>query len=101
MVFESKLKFTAYVMFRVGGLGMESVVAVLSSYEENTKWLCRHYEELKEKFKDEWVAVLDKRVVDPNHDLSMLVKRLRSKYPEAYNKIAIEYVTTKEIELIL
>jgi len=26
VVFESNLKFTAYVMFRVGGLGMEFVV---------------------------------------------------------------------------
>jgi len=37
---------------------MSSVDAVLSRYEENAKWISKHYEELKKKFKDEWIAVL-------------------------------------------
>ncbi len=31
---------------------MSSVVAVLSKYEENAKWVSRHYEELKKKYVD-------------------------------------------------
>ena len=77
------------------------MVAVLSRYEENAKWVSRHYEELKEKYIDEWIAVLNEAVVDHDQDLGKLVKRLRKNYPENYNEIAIEYVTTKEIELIL
>jgi len=80
---------------------MEPVVAVLSSYEENAKWLGKHYEELKKKFSNEWVAVLDKTILDHDHDLNKLVKRLCKKHPEAYSQIAVEYITTKEIELIL
>jgi len=80
---------------------MSSVVAVLSRYEENAKWISKHYEELKKKFRDEWVAVLNSAVVDHDSELSRLVERLRKKYPESYNEIAVEYVTAKEIELIL
>ena len=80
---------------------MSSVVAVLSRYEENAKWISKHYEEFKKKFRDEWVAVLNNGVVDHDRELNKLVKRLRRKYPKEYNEIAVEYVTTKEIELIL
>lgn len=88
-------------MFESGDLEMEPVVAMLSRCEENAKWLSSHYEELKKRFKDEWIAVLNKAVVDHDRELGRLVKRLRKKYSEAYNEIAVEYVTTKEIELIL
>ena len=80
---------------------MESTVAVLSRYEENAKWLSSNYEELKKQFNGEWVAVLDKAVIDHYVDLSKLVKRLRKKYPKLYSQIAVEYVTTKELDLIL
>jgi hypothetical protein len=80
---------------------MSSFVAVLSKYEENAKWVSRHYEKLKKKYVDEWVAVLNEKVVDHDRNLYTLVKRLRMNYPENYSEIAIEYVTSKEIELIL
>jgi len=80
---------------------MSSVVAVLSRYEENVKWVSKHYGELKKKYMDEWIAVLNETVVDHDPDLGRLVKRLRRNYARNYNEIAVEYVTTKEIELIL
>jgi hypothetical protein len=80
---------------------MSSVVAVLSKYEENAKWISKHYEELKKKYRDEWIAVLNEVVVDHNRELSKFVERLRRKYLKNYNEIAVEYVTAKEIELIL
>lgn len=80
---------------------MESAVVVLSRYEENAKWLSRHYDRLKMKYKDEWVAVLNKTVVDHDRELARLVGRLRKKHPDAYSEIPVEYVTVREIELIL
>jgi hypothetical protein len=80
---------------------MESAVAILSSYEENAKWVSSNYEELKKKFNGEWVAVLDNSVVDHDPDLAKLVKRLRKHHAEVYSQIAVEYVTTKELDLIL
>jgi hypothetical protein len=76
---------------------MESVVAVLSSYEENAKWLSRNYEQLKKEYNNEWVAVLNKKVIDHDPDSAKLVKRLKQQHSNVYNQIAVEYVTTKEV----
>jgi len=80
---------------------MSSVVAVLSRYEENAKWISKYYEGLKKKFRDKWIAVMNGAVVDHDRELNKLVERLRRRYPKNYNEIAVEYVTAKEIELIL
>jgi hypothetical protein len=77
---------------------MDSVVAV---YEDNVRWISKHYDELKKRFKDEWIAVLNKTVIDHDCELVRLVERVRRKYFEVYNEIAVDYVTVKEIELIL
>jgi hypothetical protein len=59
---------------------MSSIVAALLRYEENAKWINRHYEELKKKYVDEWIAVLNERSVDHDRNLDKLVKRLRKNY---------------------
>jgi len=76
---------------------MESAVAILSSYEDNAKWVSSNYEALKKKFNNEWVAALDKTVVDHDADLAKLVKRLRKHHSQAYSQIAMEYVTAEEL----
>jgi len=73
---------------------------MLSRYGDNVRWIRENYEELKKFFKDEWVAVLDEKVIDHDRDLSRLVRRLREKRLN-YGEIAIEYIATREIELIL
>lgn len=80
---------------------MESVSTVLSKYEDNVRWISKHYDGLKKTFKDEWVAVLNKIVIDHDRKLVKLVERLRKKHSEVYNEIAVEYIAAKEIELIL
>ena len=80
---------------------MESAVTILLNYEDNAKWLSKNYAKLKDKFNDEWVAVLDKTVIDHDSDLVKLVKRLKQQHSKDYNKIAVEYVTDKELNLIL
>lgn len=80
---------------------MEVLVQSLCRYEENVRWINGHYEKLKQKFNDEWVAVMEKKVVDHDKDLSRLIERLRRTYGEVYDEAAIEYVSRKEIDLIL
>ncbi len=58
-------------------------------------------DKLKKEFNNEWVAVLDAAVLDHDPDLKRLVKRLRTQHPKVYNEIAVEYVTTEELDLIL
>ena len=80
---------------------MQTATEILSRYEENAKWLSKNYTRLKKKYKNEWVAVLNKTVIDHDPHLDRLIKRLRQKHPQTYSQIATEYITTKEIELIL
>ena len=80
---------------------MESAVDVLSNFEANAKWLRKNYGKLKKKFNNEWVAVLDEAILDHDPDLEKLVKRLKTQHTKVYNQIAIEYVTTEELDLIL
>jgi hypothetical protein len=80
---------------------MEPVVDVLSNFEANAKWLRKNYDRLREEFNNEWVAVLDEAVLDHDPDLKKLVKRLKTKHSRVYNQIAVEYVTTEELDLIL
>ena len=79
---------------------LESAVAVLSSYEENAKWFSRNYERLKKRFNSEWVAVLNRAVLDHDRDLQALVNRLREKHADVYRQIFVEYVSTKELDLL-
>ncbi len=80
---------------------MESAVDIILGYEENAKWLSKNYNKLKTKFNNEWVAVLNKKVIDHDADLTKLVKRLKQTHEKVYSQIAVEYVTTKELDLIL
>ena len=80
---------------------MSTVVTVLSSYEENAKWLSSNYGKLKKQYNNQWVAVLDEIIIDHDSSLSIKVKRLRKKIAKFYGQIALDYVSTKEIELVL
>ncbi len=80
---------------------MESTVDVLENLEDNTQWISENYDVLKQKFNNEWVAVLDKAVIDHDSDLKRLVNRLRKHHSAVYNEIAVEYITKEELDLIL
>ena len=80
---------------------MSTVVTVLSSYEENAKWLSSNYEKLKKQYNNQWVAVLDERIIDHDTSLAIMVKRLKKKFAKFYGQISVDYVSVKEIELVL
>jgi hypothetical protein len=80
---------------------MSTVVTVLSGYEENAKWLSSNNEKLKKQYNNQWVAVLDEKIVDHDTSLAIMVKRLKKKFAKFYGQIATDYVSTKEIEFVL
>jgi hypothetical protein len=73
----------------------------LEGFEEDMKWLNKNYDRLKKEYPEEYVAVLNQKVVDHGDDLKILVARLEEKYPKESDRIAIKYITTKKVELIL
>lgn len=79
---------------------MESAIDILARFEENDDWLTVHYDELKNLYNNQWVAVLHNAVIDNDADYKQLIKRLREQHPQEYNEIATEYVTSEELNLI-
>ncbi len=74
---------------------------MISKAEENSKWLNTNYHRLAEKYKEKWVAVLDKDITDHDSNLRTLARRLRKKLNKRYSEVAIEYVTRKPIDMVL
>ncbi len=78
-----------------------SIVQVISRAAENREWVDANYMNLTEEYRNRWVAVLDKAVIDNDIDLHKLSRRLRKKLADRYSEVAMEYVTKKPIVLVL
>lgn len=76
----------------------KSAQSVLSEFQLNNQWICENYESLKIQFNNQWVAVVSKAVVDHDPDLKKLLKRLKTHQSKVYSQIAVEYVTSEELE---
>ena len=69
-------------------------------FREDWEFLDAHYTELLEKYPEQWVAVVDKRVVGVAPDLDRLLIRLKPMgLPK--NRIVTEKVTAEEEVWIL
>ncbi len=79
----------------------QTLMQQLEGFEKDMDWLNSRYEELKSKYPDEFVAVLRENIVDHDRDLSKLMGRLETRFPEDFPRIAIKFVSTKRVELIL
>lgn len=79
----------------------QEVLRGLRSFERDSRWIDKHHEELKRLYPDEWVACYEERIIEHDKKLEALVKRLKTKYPEEKKHIAVEFIETEEIEMIL
>ena len=78
-----------------------TLVEKMKEFEANFKWIGAHYEELKAQHPDEWVAVWKEKIVGHGNDLLSVREYLKSLFPEDYNEIPVEYISTEDIHLIL
>jgi hypothetical protein len=77
---------------------VESATDVLSDFQRNNRWISENYDNLKTQYINQWVAVLNNAVVDNDPDLKKLVKRLKAEHSKVYSQIAVEYITSEELE---
>ena len=62
----------------------------LDRLADNFKWIHKQYDNLKEKYDNQYVAIKDRKILDKDTNLDRLVKRLDIRnYDES---IAIEYI---------
>ena len=73
----------------------------LERFERDMDWLQKHFDDLTEKYPNEYVAVLDEKVVDHNIDLRRLMGRIEAKYPKELDRVAIKFISPEKVELIL
>ena len=74
----------------------------LEEFDESLVWFQDKYEkEIKKKYKGEYVAIKDKRIIDHDHDASKLMERLKVKYKWKLTSIPIEYVSEDKTSFIL
>jgi hypothetical protein len=79
----------------------EIILEKLRNFQADSIWFDRNYEELKKKYKEEWVAVFRKQVIDHGKNLKSLLQRLSKNYPKDAGDIVVEFVTLEEVDLIL
>ena len=56
----------------------------------NFEWFYSNYEELKESYDDQYVAIKDERAIDNDYDFELLLHRLNIRNCD--ESVAIEYV---------
>ncbi|MCI0698058.1 DUF5678 domain-containing protein [candidate division KSB1 bacterium] len=87
--------------FQEDKINEEVILEKLRSSEADSIWFNEHYEELKAKYKNEWVAVFRKKVVDHHRNQKVLLRRLRENYPQDSDAIVVEFVSLEDVILIL
>ncbi len=80
---------------------MASLSRTLSKYGKNSKWIDEHYEELMQKYDGFFVAAYNGKIVDFDKDVAKLGRRIRKKFKNAYTEIAVEYISKKELDIIV
>lgn len=80
---------------------MASLPRMLSKYGKNSKWIDEHYDELKQRYDGFFVAAYNGKIVDFDKDVAKLGRRLRKKFKNAYTEIAVEYISKKELDIIV
>jgi len=79
----------------------QAMVQQLEKFERDMDWLQRHYDDLAEKYPNEYVAVLDKDVVEHGRDLRRIMGWIEAKYPKEHNRVAVKFISPEKVELIL
>jgi len=79
----------------------QEVLRGLRNFERDSRWIYKHYEELKLIYPDEWAACYEERIIDHDASLEALLERLQTKYPKEKKDISVKFIAKEEIEMIL
>jgi len=78
-----------------------NISRTIEEFGKNFTWIDEQYSELRSRYPNQYVAVLDGEVVDSDADVQRLTRRLKEAYGEWGKAIAVRYVAEKEFEMIL
>jgi hypothetical protein len=72
---------------------------LFDEHDKNWSWFRKRYQELVKKFDGEFVAVYEQKIIDHDKELSVLMKKIKAKYPEEH--IFVDFVSSEKLTLIL
>lgn len=78
---------------------MSEYTALFDAHDKNWSWFRKHYEELVKKFDGEFVAVYEQKIIDHDKEPSVLMERIKAKYPEEH--VFVDFVSSEKLTLIL
>lgn len=78
---------------------MSEVLILFREQERNRKWFEENREKLAEKYDSKFIAIYEGTVVDFDEDIGTLVDRVERKYSP--DRVSVEYVSKKKLQLIL
>ena len=73
---------------------------LLEKFESNGIWLNEHYDEIYRKYRNEFVAVKDRRIIAHNSDFEALLKELKAMRIDL-KEVLVEYISEKGYEIIM
>lgn len=68
---------------------------------EDTKWVIKNLHRIKGRYKGEFIAVLDCKVIAHHKRIGELMKIVELEFPEDVEFITTEFIGSKEIKVIL
>jgi hypothetical protein len=72
----------------------------LKRFKKDLDWFQNNYNDLKNDYKNEYVAIKDENLIDHDVNLNHLLNRLKTKYDDM-NSIVVEFINeNKEIYIL-
>ena len=79
---------------------MQKEIQLIKEINEEDDWLRKNYESIRKEYKNKFVAVKDKKVIECDEHLEKLMKKLERKQVNAAQTL-IEFIPEKSMLLIL
>lgn len=77
------------------------VAQEMAEYERDLTWVIDNYDELVKDYADEYVAVLNRRVVEYASCIEDLVEKLRCRDTEEMSRILVEFIYREHPNFVL
>jgi len=76
-------------------INMEEAQKELEEFRKDTEWYQDHYDELREQYADQWVAIYNEKLVAASPDQDEMFAELKKKGVKA-TKAYIKYLSTSD-----
>ena len=82
------------------GIDEEELTRLTMKLMKNKEWLCDNYEDIRENYAHQYIAIFNEKVLESDNNLKRLKEKLRKKLKDP-DTVLIELINPKEITLIL